>query len=314
VIEETDPVMEMQLALRDRIKGRLDGSIPPQGELTPDVLEDCLRQFAGMPRKERPAPAGRPRRPTLCPGCPHRAAFYAIRRTFPDGIYPSDIGCYTLGLNLGAVDTVLCMGATLSQAAGFYHAYRMKGESPAIVATIGDSTFYHAGLPPLVNAVHNGAKFILVLLDNSTTAMTGNQPTPGMEVLADGRKGQAVSMEDLLRASGVKSLAVVDPYSIEDMTRALKEADKVRRSEDGGVAAIISRHPCLMDARVEKRKTTERVEVTDDCIGCRVCIDDFECPAMGADSETGLARIDRTLCSDCGVCIQVCPQKAIQRK
>ncbi|HXZ34932.1 MAG TPA: thiamine pyrophosphate-dependent enzyme, partial [Thermodesulfobacteriota bacterium] len=276
VIEETDPVMEMQLARRDRVKGRMDGSIPPQGELIPDVLDECIRKFAGRTRETRPAPPGKPRRPTLCPGCPHRAAFYAIRLTFPNGIYPSDIGCYTLGLNLGAVDTVLCMGATISQAAGFYHAYRMKGEFPPIVATIGDSTFYHAGLPPLVNAVHNGAKFILVLLDNSTTAMTGNQPTPGMEVLVDGRKGKAVSMEELVKASGVKSLSVVDPYSLEEMTRALKEADKFCRSEEGGVAAIITRHPCLMDLGLERKKRTERVEISDDCIGCRVCIDDFE--------------------------------------
>ena len=314
VIEETDPVMEMQLALRDRIKGRMDGSIPAQGELVPDVLEECIRTFAGLSAEKRPAPAGKPRRPTLCPGCPHRAAFYAIRQTFPKGIYPSDIGCYTLGLNLGAVDTVLCMGATISQAAGFYHAYRMKGEFPPIVATIGDSTFYHAGLPPLVNAVHNGAKFILVLLDNSTTAMTGNQPTPGMEVLVDGRKGKAVPLEDLVKASGVKSLSVVDPYSLEDMTQALKEAERVCRSEDGGVAAIISRHPCLMDKAAEKKKRTERVEISDDCVGCRICIDDFECPAIEPDPDTGLARIDPTLCSACGVCIQVCPQNAIQKK
>jgi indolepyruvate ferredoxin oxidoreductase alpha subunit len=312
VIEETDPVMEMQLAMRDRVKGRMDGSIPPQGELIPDVLEDCIRKFAGLPSEKRPASAGKPRRPTLCPGCPHRAAFYAIRQTFPGGIYPSDIGCYTLGLNLGAVDTVLCMGATISQAAGFYHAYRMKGEFPPIIATIGDSTFYHAGLPPLVNAVHNGARFILVLLDNSTTAMTGNQPTPGMEVLVNGRKGKAVSMEELVKASGVKSLSVVDPYSLEQMTRALKEADKVCRSEEGGVAAIISRHPCLMGPGVEKKKRTERVEISEDCISCRVCIDDFECPAIEADPKTGLARIEQTICSACGVCIQVCPQRAIK--
>ena len=314
VIEETDPVMEMQLAMRGRIKGRMDGSIPAQGELVPDVLEDCIRAFAGLAGQKRPAPAGKPRRPTLCPGCPHRAAFYAIRQAFPDGIYPSDIGCYTLGLNLGAVDTVLCMGATISQAAGFYHAYRMKGEFPPIVATIGDSTFYHAGLPPLVNAVHNGAKFILVLLDNSTTAMTGNQPTPGMEMLVDGRKGKAVSIEELVKGSGVKSLSVVDPYILEDMVRALKEADKVCRSEEGGVAAIITRHPCLMDTGVEKKKKTERVEIGDDCIGCRVCIDDFECPAIEMEGDTGLARIDQTICSACGVCIQVCPQNVIQKK
>jgi indolepyruvate ferredoxin oxidoreductase alpha subunit len=314
MIEETDPVMEMQLAQRDRIKGRLDGSIPPQGELVPDVLEECIRKFAGLPPERKPAPAGKPRRPTLCPGCPHRAAFYAIRQTFPHGIYPSDIGCYTLGLNLKAVDTVLCMGATISQAAGFYHAYRMKGEFPPIVATLGDSTFYHAGLPPLVNAVHNGARFILVLLDNSTTAMTGNQPTPGMEVLVDGRKGKAVSMEELVKASGVKSLSVVDPYSLEDMTKALKEADRAVRSEEGGVAVVITRHPCVMNLGTIKREKSERIEVTGDCIGCGVCVEDLECPAIGMDSGSGMAVIDANLCFQCGVCIQVCPQSAIKKR
>jgi len=106
----------------------------------------------------------------------------------------------------------------------------------------------------------------------------------------------------------------VDPYSLEDMTQALKEADQACRSENGGVAAIISRHPCLMDMGLEKKKRTERAEITDDCIGCRICIDDFECPAIEADPDTGLARIDQTLCSACGVCVQVCPQNAIQKK
>jgi indolepyruvate ferredoxin oxidoreductase alpha subunit len=312
VIEETYPVMEMQLAMRDRIKGRLDGSIPPQGELIPDVLEECIRTFAGLPEEKKAAPAGKPRRPTLCPGCPHRAAFYAIRQTFPDGIYPSDIGCYTLGLNLGAVDTVLCMGATLSQAAGFYHAYRMRGEFPPIVATIGDSTFYHAGIPPLVNAVHSGARFILLILDNSTTAMTGNQPTPGEEILADGRPGKAILIENLVKASGVQHLSIVDPYDLEEMTRSLKEADRSCRSEGGGVSVIIARHPCIMDPGAEKKKKSDHIEITDVCIGCQICFQDFECPAIGPDPETGMARIDQTICSACGVCIQVCPQGAIK--
>ena len=313
VIEETDPVIEMQLAMRNRIKGRLDGSIPAQGELIPDVLEESIRSFAKMPVEKKAAPGGKPRRPTLCPGCPHRAAFYAIRQALPTGIYPSDIGCYTLGLNLGAVDTVLCMGATISQAAGFYHAYRMRGEFPPIVATIGDSTFYHAGIPPLVNAVHNGAKFVLMILDNSTTAMTGNQPTPGLEVLADGRRGKVISIEDLVKASGVQHLAVVDPYHLEEMVRAIKGADQACRSEQGGVSVIVARHPCIMNLEASKKQKRERMEVTDDCIGCQVCFQDFECPAINPDPETGMATIDQTLCSACGVCIQVCPQEAIKK-
>ena len=311
VIEETSPVIEMQLAMRGRIMGRLDGSIPSQGELIPDVLMECIRRFVGIPAKAKQVVSDKARRPTLCPGCGHRPAFYAIRRALPKGIYPSDIGCYTLGLNLGAVDTCLCMGSAISQAAGFYHAHKMKGEAPPIVATIGDSTFYHAGIPPLINAVHTGARFVLLILDNATTAMTGNQPTPGMEMLADGRHGKAVLIEDLVKACGVKDLRVIDPYGLEEMIKAIKEADNVARSENGGVSVIISRHPCLMTAGVLKRQASYSMEVTEDCVACGICHRDFECPAISPDPESEKARIDPSLCSGCGVCVDVCPQQAI---
>ena len=314
VVEETYPVIEMQLAMRDRIKGRISGAIPSQGELIPDVLEESIRAFARMPAQSITPLSGKSRRPTLCPGCPHRAAFYAIRQALPRGIYPSDIGCYTLGLNLGAVDTVLCMGAAISQAAGFYYAAKMKGEEIPIVATIGDSTFYHAGIPALINAVHNGAKFTLLILDNATTAMTGDQPTPELERLADGRKGKAVPIEDLVKASGVRDVKVIDPYRLEEMTRAIKEADKATRSEDGGISVIISRHPCLMSAGARKGQKAYSMEITDDCIACEVCFRDFECPAISPDPKSGMARIDRNTCSGCGVCVQVCPQEAIKAK
>ncbi len=313
VIEETYPVIEMQLAMRNRIRGRMDGSVPSQGELIPDALVKIISLFSGIPEEKMPPVPDKSRRPTLCPGCPHRSAFYAIRKSLPKGIYPSDIGCYTLGLNLGAVDTVLCMGAAISQAAGFFYAYRMKGEVPPIVATIGDSTFYHAGVPALINAVHNGARFTLLILDNSTTAMTGNQPTPDAELLADGRPGKPVTIENLVRASGVESLKIIDPYQIEEMTRAIKEADQFNRLEDGGVSVIISRHPCIMDSEARKRQKSYAIEVTEDCVACGICYRDFECPAIGFDEESEVARIDRNLCSGCGVCVQICPQEAIRK-
>jgi len=314
IIEETYPVIEMQLAMRNRIKGRMDGSIPPQGELVPDVLLESIRTFAQIPGEKKPLPSGKPRRPTLCPGCPHRAAFYALRQALPDGIYPSDIGCYTLGLNLGAVDTVLCMGAGISQAAGLYHAFRIKGEIPPIAATIGDSTFYHAGVPALINAVHNGARFVLLILDNSTTAMTGDQPTPALERLADGRQGKAVAIEDLVHASGVQNIKVIDPYELEEMTKAIKEAHKATRSENGGVSVIIARHPCLMSPGASKKQKVYCMEVTGDCVACEICFRDFECPAIGPDPQSGMAKIDQNICSGCGVCAQVCPQEAIKTK
>lgn len=311
VIEETEPVIEMQLARRDRVKGRLDGSIPPHGELTPDTLYETLRTFAALPGEKKVLPAGRGRRPTLCPGCGHRSVFYALRKALPHGIYPSDIGCYTLGLNLGAVDTCLCMGGAISQAAGFYHAHRLKGAFPSIAATIGDSTFYHAGIPALINAVHTGARFILIILDNATTAMTGNQPTPGLAKLADGRDGQAVPIEDLVRASGVKDLQIIDPYRLEDTIEAVKAADQSIRSAQGTVAVIIARRPCVLNTPPEERGPSYRMEITEDCIGCKICLEEFECPAIGMEDGSAVARIDSTLCSGCGVCAGVCPQNAI---
>jgi indolepyruvate ferredoxin oxidoreductase alpha subunit len=288
--------------------------ISSQGELIPDLLVESIQAFAGIPVGKRPSVSDKARRPTLCPGCPHRPAFYAIRQALPNGIYPSDIGCYTLGLNLGAVDTVLCMGAAISQAAGFYYAYRMKGELSPIVATIGDSTFYHAGIPALINAVHHGARFVLLIMDNSTTAMTGNQPTPGTELLADGRMGKAVAIEDLVRGCGVKHLKIIDPYHLEEMTQAIQEADQFTRSENGEISVIISRHPCLMNTGGDKMRKSNFVEVTEDCMACGICFEDFECPAISSEEESGMARIDQNICSGCEVCIQVCPQGAIKKR
>ncbi len=191
VLEESLPVIEWQLQNRDKVFGRTTGTVPEAGELLPEVVEDLLRDFLGLEPAVRPSsPAAAGRRPTLCAGCPHRISFFAIKKAFPKGIYPSDIGCYTLGLNLGVVDTVLCMGASISQAAGFYHAYRASREDyPSIVATIGDSTFFHSGIPALINAVVQNARFVLVILDNSTTAMTGNQPTPAAGLTLTGHAG-----------------------------------------------------------------------------------------------------------------------------
>ena len=187
VLEESAPVIEMQVADRRRVRGRMTGAVPGTGELLPEIIERLLSRFAGLPVPGGTLSAkGGGRRPTLCPGCAHRSSFYAIRKAAPAGIFPSDIGCYTLGINLGAVDTVLCMGAAVSQAAGFDYAHRISGKPVDIVATIGDSTFYHSGIPPLIDAVVQGARFVLVILDNGTTAMTGNQPTPGTGIGAGG--------------------------------------------------------------------------------------------------------------------------------
>ena len=312
VLEETDSVIEMQFA-DGRISGRKSGDVPRQGELTPDVIEEILRKFLDLPAVPAVLAAKKGIRPSLCAGCGHRAAFYAIRETFPAGIFPSDIGCYTLGMNFGAVDTCHCMGACIGQGAGFYHAYAAGGIAfPTIVVTIGDSTFFHAGIPGLINAVFQGARFILVVLDNATTAMTGHQPTPQLGVRADGSEGRKVFIPDLVRACGVRHLKEIDPYDVEAFTAALKEADGFIRSPEGDIAVLIAGHPCIVNRAARAAQAVFAMSITDDCVGCRACIDTFECPAILFDEEENHAQIDQNRCIGCGVCVHVCPAGAIR--
>ena len=314
VVEETTGIIEMQLADRHRIKGKLTRSVPRVGELLPETVEKIISEFAGMDPVEIDGASDPGVRPTLCAGCPHRAAFFAIKKAAPKGIYPSDIGCYTLGLNLGAVDTVLCMGAAVSQAAGFYHAFKNEKKPPDIVATIGDSTFFHAGVPALIDAVVQKVSFVLVILDNRTTAMTGNQPTPAVGMGAVGESLNSVEIEALVEGCGVKFCRVEDPYNLNEFISLLKDA--VKYSREHGPAVVISRHPCLID-RLRKEKPAHqpvKVEVSDECDGCGFCVDHFECPALVLNEAADQVDIDPILCNGCGVCICVCPKNSIKEK
>jgi len=312
VLEETTGVIEMQLADRSRVKGKLSHSVPMVGELLPETIRKIVGEFAGIGTERMDIPSEPGVRPTLCAGCPHRAAFFAVKKAAPKGIYPSDIGCYTLGLNLGAVDTVLCMGAAVSQAAGFYHAYKNEEKRPDIVATIGDSTFFHAGIPALVDAVVQNVRFVLVILDNRTTAMTGNQPTPAMGIGAVGESLTSVDIERVVEGSGVGFCRVGDPYDLKEFISLLKEA--VKYSRENGPAVVISRHPCLLDRFRKETPTRQpvKVEVADTCDGCAFCIQHFECPALVFNETEEQVRIDPILCNGCGVCISVCPKKSIK--
>jgi indolepyruvate ferredoxin oxidoreductase alpha subunit len=314
VIEETYPVIELQFRERDRVFGRLSRAVPEPGELLPEFIEMSLRQFFHLPSASpRPRVEGQERRPTLCAGCPHRAAFFAIKRAMPKAIFPSDIGCYTLGLNLEAVDTVLCMGASISQAAGFYHSYRRSGETgPPIAATIGDSTFFHAGIPALINAVIHQARFVLLILDNGTTAMTGGQSTPHSGRDGDGRPAPAVSLEELVRACGVSFVRTADPYYLKDFTDLVREADGYAHAEDGGIAVIISRHPCLMNLPAGEARRGGRYTIGAACKGCRLCVDRFGCPALVYLADEDRVVIDQSLCTGCGVCAAVCHRGAVE--
>jgi indolepyruvate ferredoxin oxidoreductase alpha subunit len=324
VIEETDTLIEYLLADKSKVLGRISGHIPSEGELVPQVIyklvNNALKELAlpVLGRVEDPEadelvkslklPM---RRPTLCPGCPHRASFFAIRKAKPKAIFTSDIGCYTLGMNLGGVDTCLDMGASITMAAGFYHAFAQDGVKQPIVATLGDSTFFHSGTAGLLNAVYNGSRFILVILDNLITAMTGMQPTPSLGIRADGSRGKKITLERIVEGCGVDFLEVVDPYNLEEMGKALKKAADYAEAPEGGVAVIIARHPCVIAYRNEAIPHKKKVTVTEDCVECKFCLERFECPALFHDQGLGRININREICADCGLCLQVCPKGAI---
>lgn len=316
VIEETTAVIEMQLADRNRVHGKLDLTVPRVGELSPENIQVIIGKYAEVSTQVVELPMVPGRRPTLCPGCPHRASFFAIKKAARKGIYTSDIGCYTLGLNLGAVDTVLCMGAAITQAAGFYQAYKNEAKPPPIVATIGDSTFFHAGVPGLIDAVVQKVKFVLVILDNRTTAMTGNQPTPATGFGACGEELNTVDIESLVRGCGVEYIREGNPYQLDEFIELMKEA--VQYSSENGPAVVLSRYPCVIHrARQGGEGEYNPVEITDDCDGCGYCIKQFECPALvyhDEDEDNKYTSIDPMICTSCGVCVEVCPKDAIVPK
>ncbi len=321
LIEETDTVIESQIIDKSKLLGRFTNHVPIEGELLPEticnILQKTLKELGitdikitsdkklNLLIKELDLPI---RKPTLCPGCPERAAFFAIRKTFPKAIYTSDIGCYTLGINLNAVDTVLDMGAGITMASGFYHAYNQDNNDIPIIATMGDSTFYHSGTSSLLSAVYNNASFILVVLDNEITAMTGMQSTPGIGITADGTEGRKVPLQELIVGCGVEWVKTIDPYDVEGIIKILKEAREYTQKEKQ-IAVIIARHPCLI--RYPEAIIKNPVDITDDCTGCQYCIKFFECPALVLNAEETKVEIDRKLCSDCGICMQVCPTGAI---
>ena len=324
VLEETDTVIEYFLRDKEKVLGRLSGHVPPQGELVPQVIHGLVNNVLNelqlgpftdngdqeamdlVKGLELPV-----RRPTLCPGCPHRASFFAIRKGRAKAIFTSDIGCYTLGLNLGGVDTCLDMGAAITMASGFYHSFAQDEVRQPIVATIGDSTFFHSGTAGLLNAVYNDARFILVILDNEITAMTGMQPTPGLGIRADGSKGKAITLERAVAGCGVDFIEIVDPYDIKAMSALLKKATKYVKDPEGGIAVIIARHPCVIAYREDAIPRKIKVTITDDCVECNFCLERFECPALYHDEELGRTAVNQVLCVQCGVCLQVCPKGAI---
>jgi len=318
VVEEVDPFIELHVRALASVEtwGKLNGVLPMSYEYNVAVVEIGIAKAleikpsmdydAILERGKKLAILAPPRPPVFCPGCPHAATFYAIKKAVNgNAALPGDIGCYTLGANkpFEGVDTCVCMGASAGIACGLSYVVKEP-----VIATIGDSTFFHAGVPALINAVHNKCKFVLVVLDNSTTGMTGHQPHPGVSDAGCGAEGESVSIEGLARGMGVKFVEVVNSYNVRKLTKTIKKA-----IECDGVAVVVSRQKCallLQRERKKKGKKTPKFTVTKDCTLCMECIDSFFCPAICF--MDGKVAIDENLCVGCGVCSRICPEKAIK--
>ncbi|MCI5525052.1 MAG: indolepyruvate ferredoxin oxidoreductase subunit alpha [Dorea sp.] len=311
-LEELDPVIERELTyicgkyhLPVKILGKLTHDTANAGENTRDSVDTYIRTFLDLPVKEQPKLTDVPplpvRPPVLCAGCPHRASFYAVKKAMQGRktIFCGDIGCYTLGnaMPLDMVDTCLCMGAGLNIAQGVE---KIEPDT-ACFAFVGDSTFFASAITGVVNAVYNQANMTLVVLDNSTTAMTGHQPHPGTGRTVMGEIVQKINIEQVLRGIGVQDVETVNPLDHEAAVSCVKElADKP------GVKAIIFKSPCIA---VTKPGAPMHVDISS-CIHCKKCIRELGCPAI--ITEDGNVSIDSSMCTGCGLCSQICPVHAIK--
>lgn len=311
VVEELEPVLEEQVEKAARkhnpdleILGKESGHIPRFGELEGLVVRNAIASMEGFSSKSGPTltEAGKilpPRPPALCPGCSHRATYYAMRKAFgKNAIFPSDIGCYTMAVPMGTVDTCLCMGASISVASGI----RFGGEEKGICCSLGDSTFLHSGMTGLLNAAYNKARITVAVLDNSTTAMTGHQPHPGTGFTATGERTEPVSFEAIAKALGAGYAKTVNPYDLDATVETFKQA-----KDYPGLSVVIAKQACVIAAKRKGQKAAS-FRVTDKCEGCKVCVE-FGCPAI--EFADGSAKIN-SLCSGCGVCARICPSSAIE--
>ncbi|HOA84209.1 MAG TPA: thiamine pyrophosphate-dependent enzyme [Thermodesulfovibrio thiophilus] len=306
-VEETYPVIELQL----NTEGRRNGLVPGEGELTPEVCEDILQRL-GLIERKKIVTVPALKRPSLCPGCAHRISLFAVKKVFgKKAIYAGDIGCYTLALNFNVTDTVLCMGASVSFGFALKKAFELSDKDRDVVSIIGDSTFFHSGIPPLIDAVHYKVPFLVVILDNQTVAMTGNQKT-----LSDSESSTDVALkpiiiENVIKGLGVNFVQVVDSYDFETSLKLLKEAKKFLK-DSSEPAVIVFRHPCINTKKGLSINPVYAIKIDKKlCKGCKVCVNEFECPAIIFNEEENKAEIDRNLCISCGCCVYSCPTKAI---
>ena len=306
VVEELEPVIETQLKAAGI---EVDGKIffPRVGEFSPEIVRDGFRQ-AGLLEgggEDKPfavTPTVRP--PVLFSGCPHITSYMAVRAV--NARVTGDIGCYTLAAvePLQAIDTCVSMGSSIGNAVGLDKA---GGETRPIVATIGDSTFLHGGIPSLIDAVYNEANITLIILDNHIVAMTGGQDHAGTGKTLRGEETHRIDFEDMVRACGVNWFRKVDSYDVAALYQALREA-----IEHKGVSVVVSDRPCVLDP-VKIKGPALRVKA-ENCTACQSCMN-LGCPSIAWSDEIldgfHKIRIDEPTCIGCTLCAQICPSDCI---
>ncbi len=300
VIEELEPFIEEHVkALGIKVTGK--EKVPLIGELNPQILRDAF----GIPYEKKIfyLPDIPPRPPALCPGCPHTPVYYVLKMLKP--IVTGDIGCYTLAAlpPLSTTDSCVDMGASIGNAFGIELVYRRRKEKPKIVAVIGDSTFFHSGITPLIDMVYNKGAGTVIILDNSTTAMTGHQDHPGTGRTAKGEEGVKISIESLVRGIGIKNVFVVDPYDVKNLKEIINR--EIHRKEP---SVIITNRPCVLHKNFKGIQFSPVRVDPELCTSCQICTR-LGCPSISM--KDGKALIDEITCTGCGVCLELCPPKAI---
>ncbi|MDD2426830.1 MAG: indolepyruvate ferredoxin oxidoreductase subunit alpha [Eubacteriales bacterium] len=300
VLEEVDPFMEEQIkALGIEVRGK--DIFPKMFELNPAIVRECLRGEKQELSDLDVDMVARP--PSLCPGCPHRGFFYSIRKK-KKAVIAGDIGCYTLGGSepLSAIDSVICMGAGFSAAMGMSKAFELSGEDKVVFGVVGDSTFFHSGITGAIEIIYNKGRVIPVVLDNSTTSMTGQQDNPGTGRTLSGEIAEKISIEAIFRAVGYEKVITVDPQDLTAMEAAIDEA-----IDSDQTCAMIVRRPCVLLKNVEHDFKLCEVD-RDLCTSCRRCL---QVGCMAIYYVDDKAYIDPGLCTGCTVCMQVCNFDAI---
>ncbi len=315
VIEENDPIMEMELKANG-IPCTGKEIFPCEMELTPDIIRTSFynKKIKLINDNKEKEAVGRP--PTLCAGCPHRGLFYELgklKNTYLSG----DIGCYTLGFAkpYNALDTVTCMGASISSAHGAAKVFEMNDIKTKTFAVIGDSTFFHTGINSLMNVAYNKSNVTTIILDNRITGMTGHQENPGSGYTLMGEETSEIDIETLVRALLIKHVKTIDPNNLKEVKEALKWASELNEPN-----VIITRYPCILK-KLTKRDNeefnnpfTSKCSVNkDECINCKICLKSG-CPAISINDKENVAQINEASCVGCEVCLQICPKNAIKKE